>query len=239
MRMVKRLKNLKDAGNNSFKEGNLEEAVSKYTEALDIDSLNHNINSKLLFNRATMHTKLGNQKECIKDCTSALENDPYYIKALLRRAKTYKDINDLDNAINDYERAFSISPQDSSIKELLKEVKLERKKLTRKDYYKILGVDTKANINDIKKAYRIQAMKHHPDKHADDSDEEKKKHELMFKDIGEAYTVLSDIKQREVYDCGDDPDESEWDVDEDGNIDSEAIWQQLFGDGSNTSYVFL
>jgi len=76
----------------------------------------------------------------------------------------------------------------------LKEAKLELKKASRKDYYKILGVEKSATPDDIKKAYRKLALKWHPDKNSQD-EESKVKAEKMFKDIGEAYAVLSDERK--------------------------------------------
>lgn len=67
-----------------------------------------------------------------------------------------------------------------------------------KDYYSLLGVPRNATDADLKKAYRKMAMKWHPDKHPDG--EAKKKAEEMFKDIAEAYDVLSDKEKREIYD---------------------------------------
>jgi curved DNA-binding protein len=64
-----------------------------------------------------------------------------------------------------------------------------------KDYYKILGVEKNANQDDIKKAYRKLAMKHHPDHNPGD-----RKSEEKFKDINEAYQVLGDDQQRSHYD---------------------------------------
>ncbi len=64
-----------------------------------------------------------------------------------------------------------------------------------KDYYKILGLENnKANINEIKIAFREQAKKYHPDVN------EGKYAEERFKDINEAYRVLSDNKQKRKYD---------------------------------------
>ncbi|XP_028667001.1 dnaJ homolog subfamily B member 4 [Erpetoichthys calabaricus] len=63
-----------------------------------------------------------------------------------------------------------------------------------KDYYKILGIQKGAGDEDIKKAYRRQALKWHPDKNKSPNAEEK------FKEIAEAYDVLSDPKKREIYD---------------------------------------
>lgn len=64
-----------------------------------------------------------------------------------------------------------------------------------KNYYKILGVGKTATDDEIKKAYRRLAMIYHPDKNAGNPQTEEK-----FKEIGEAYTVLSDPEKRKKYD---------------------------------------
>ena len=64
-----------------------------------------------------------------------------------------------------------------------------------KDYYKVLGVDRKASADDIKKAYRKLARKHHPDINPGNAEAEK-----TFKEINEAYEVLSDGDKRAKYD---------------------------------------
>ncbi|MEW6184331.1 MAG: DnaJ C-terminal domain-containing protein [Thermodesulfobacteriota bacterium] len=64
-----------------------------------------------------------------------------------------------------------------------------------KDYYKILGVEKKASEEEIKKTYRKLAMKYHPDRNKGD-----KKAEEKFKEISEAYAVLSDKEKRKQYD---------------------------------------
>jgi len=64
-----------------------------------------------------------------------------------------------------------------------------------KDYYKILGVNKTASADEIKKAYKKLAFKYHPDKNPGD-----KKAEEHFKDVSEAYAVLSDKEKRAQYD---------------------------------------
>jgi curved DNA-binding protein len=64
-----------------------------------------------------------------------------------------------------------------------------------KDYYKVLGVDRSANAEDIKKAFRRLARKYHPDLNPGN-----KSAEASFKEISEAYEVLSDIDKRRKYD---------------------------------------
>jgi len=66
---------------------------------------------------------------------------------------------------------------------------------TDKDYYKILGVDEKSSEDEIKKAYRKLSMLHHPDKNGN-TDESK----LMFQDLNNAYSTLSDPQKRRMYD---------------------------------------
>lgn len=64
-----------------------------------------------------------------------------------------------------------------------------------KDYYKILGVSKESSAAEIKKAYRKLALKYHPDKNKGDKSAEEK-----FKEISEAYAVLSDAEKRKQYD---------------------------------------
>ena len=68
---------------------------------------------------------------------------------------------------------------------------------TKRDYYDILGVAKDASLDEIKKAYRRLALKHHPDRVQAN---EKKEAEEKFKEISEAYAVLSDPEKRSVYD---------------------------------------
>ena len=67
-----------------------------------------------------------------------------------------------------------------------------------KDYYSILGVSKDATADDLKKAYRKLAKQYHPD--AQHTEEDKKKAEAKFKEINEAYSVLSDENKRAQYD---------------------------------------
>ena len=64
-----------------------------------------------------------------------------------------------------------------------------------KDLYSILGVSRDADENVLKKAYRSLAKKYHPDLHPDDAEAEAK-----FKEINEAFAILSDPEKRRKYD---------------------------------------
>ncbi|WP_151670090.1 molecular chaperone DnaJ [Nitrincola schmidtii] len=67
--------------------------------------------------------------------------------------------------------------------------------MSKKDYYELLGVPRDASDRDIKKAYRRLAMKYHPDRNPDDKQAEDK-----FKELSEAYEVLSDSQKKAAYD---------------------------------------
>ena len=67
--------------------------------------------------------------------------------------------------------------------------------MAKADYYALLGVEKNASKDDLKKAFRSQAMKYHPDRNPGDKEAEKK-----FKELGEAYDVLKDDQKRAAYD---------------------------------------
>ena len=67
--------------------------------------------------------------------------------------------------------------------------------MSKSDYYEVLGVSKDASERDIKKAYKRLAMKYHPDRTAGD-----KELEAKFKEVKEAYEVLTDSQKRQMYD---------------------------------------
>lgn len=228
---AKSLQRTKTAGNDAFKAGNWQEAYDLYTESLTIDPDNKHINAALYFNRATTLSKLNRLDDCIKDCTKAIELDDSYIKAYARRAKAYMDMEDYENAVIDYEKLCKLD-KTREHNQLLKDAKLELKKSKRKDYYKILGVNKSANDDEIKKAYRKRALAHHPDRFPNATEDEKKEEEKKFKEVGEAYNVLSDPKKRSRYDNGQDLDDMGSGM-SGADIDPNLLFQAFFGGGGS------
>src|SRR5579871_6637889 len=62
-------------------------------------------------------------------------------------------------------------------------------------FYEVLGCSREASTDDIRRAYKREALRHHPDRHGGDP-----KAEAAFKEVNEAYQVLSDDQKRRVYD---------------------------------------
>merc|ERR1712223_858351 len=206
---AKSLKQTKEEGNLAFKSSNWTKAHELYSQALQIDPCNKATNAKLYFNRATVAAKLKKFQDSIADCDEAIKLDDKYLKAFLRRAKSYMELEKYEEAVRDFEQVNKMERGNHEYRQLLSNAKLELKKSKRKDYYKILGVDRSANEEEIKRAYRKRALVHHPDRHSGASEEERKEHERKFKEVGEAYGILSDTKKRARYDNGHDIDDLE------------------------------
>ncbi|KAL0071422.1 hypothetical protein AAF712_001279 [Marasmius tenuissimus] len=94
------------------------------------------------------------------------------------------------------------------------------------DLYAVLGLESKATVEDVKKAYRRLALKYHPDKHSTASGSAKADASTKFQQVGFAYTILSDEKRRARYDKTGKTDEGlDLDAGEDG---WEAYFEDLF-----------
>ena len=101
--------------------------------------------------------------------------------------------------------------------------------MAKEDYYSLLGIERTASEAEIKKAYRRLAMKHHPDRNAQDKGAEKK-----FKAINEAYEVLSNPQKRQAYDmhghAGVDPSAAAYSSARSGSGNFSDVFDDIFGD---------
>lgn len=164
LRMVQKLDRMKEDGNALFKSGSWQNAVDKYTEALDVDPTNKGTNAKLLQNRAMCYSKLKDYTKAMADCDEALKRDPTYTKARRTKAKAMGESGNWEEAVRELKTIQEENPSDPGIAKEIKSAELELKKSKRKDHYKILGVDKDADDGQLKKAYRKLAIIHHPDK---------------------------------------------------------------------------
>lgn len=170
-----------------------------------MDPLNYTFNSTVLVNLSVVCEKTGRKKENIKALNDALRYNPRYPKALVRRGDWYEKNKEYDEAIRDYSAAMDIDPQDKlglNVAARIKKAQQLVKQSEIKDYYKIMGLKKGASTDEIKKAFRKLSLKFHPDKQMGKSEEEVRVADKKFKEINEAYGVLSDPKQRAEFDAG-------------------------------------
>ncbi len=154
------------------------------------------------------------------------------MKAIMKRSELYLKLEQYEDAVRDLERVKQIDPSTAGLRQKLQDAKLELKKSKRKDYYKILEISKEATEDEIKKAYKRQALKWHPDKHSNGEEEQRLNADKMFKDIGEAYSVLSDPQKKVRYDQGADIEELENPGHGGGfHGDPNDIFQMFFGGG--------
>ncbi|CAO3592362.1 unnamed protein product [Absidia cylindrospora] len=218
----------KEAGNAAFKSNQLQEAYDAYTAALEMDPENAVTNAKLYSNRAAVLQKLKKFQDALQDCDKALELDPHFTKVFSRRAACYMETEQYEEATNDYKRLVEVDASNREYRNLLRKAEMELKKSQRKDYYKILGISKGAGEIEIKKAYRKMALVYHPDKNAGDA-----KAEARFKEVAEAYDILSDSQKKARYDSGVDLDDGGMAAGgfDSGGVDINEIFQMFSAGG--------
>ncbi|KAL6307565.1 DnaJ-domain-containing protein [Sparassis latifolia] len=203
---IKEVRRLKDEGNSHFQGQEWIEAVMKYSSALEMvtekeeDCKGCLLRAILLLNRATARSKIKLYAEGLKDVNTALALDPSYFKAYCARGRIYVGLELYESAVEDFKSALEhgaalLNATDArTLKEELEcaERDAERERKKDKDYYKILGLKRTCSATEIKKAYRTESLKHHPDKGGVAE---------KFKVVAEAYETLSDPAARRVYDA--------------------------------------
>ncbi|XP_064389364.1 dnaJ homolog subfamily C member 7-like [Halichondria panicea] len=228
MKKNKYLLQRKEEGNLAFKTGDYARAHELYSEALAIDPLNTATNAKLYCNRALAGSKLSRVKEAIADCTEAISLDGNYLRAYQRRATLYQTAEAHEEAVRDCEKVCQLEhsrDNDATLREAKRQLKLSQ----RKDYYKILGVAKSASGDEIKKAFRKLALKHHPDRHSTAEPQVREAEEKIFKEISSAYSILSDPEKKSRYDSGQDLEEMGMDMD----FDPTELFANMFSFGGS------
>jgi DnaJ family protein C protein 7 len=178
----------KAAGNDAFQNGKHAEAVEHYSAALACNGESRPFNAVCFCNRAAASQALGHIADAIADCSRAIALDPKYAKAISRRATLHESARDYGQSCHDLQRLITLlegqqqqsrttlSPsrvgrstthtqQDlRQTRERLAKAEDEMKKGHPLDHYMILGLEPGCSSNEIKKAYRKAALRHHPDK---------------------------------------------------------------------------
>jgi len=238
--IIKSMEDIKKRATDAFTAKNFDEAFRLYEEAIKADPLNRIWKSVILSNQASCLMSLKRNKEALELMKQSTELDQENAKFLYKRGKLEKDLNDWEAAEQSMRKAKTIDPSltiDNDLKEITKKVK----EMNKKDYYAILGVDKKATTEDVKKAYKDLVKKWHPDKHAGNKDQQEKA-EKKFKEINEAFNVISDPEKRKRYDIGG-SDEDNFggfhnmhDIFGQGGAD--PLIQMFFNSGSRNTFTF-
>lgn len=116
--------------------------------------------------------QLNRHEDALVDTNASLELQPNSYKALRTRARIHLHLEHFDVCIGDFKSAIQQAGSDGSVGEAeirglrseLKKAEVALKRSKTKDYYKILGVARDCTEIEIKKAYRRESLKHHPDK---------------------------------------------------------------------------
>jgi len=234
-RKMKRIKEVREEATALFTTGKYKEARIKFLDCMAqvkaFDFSNNTIESKMSMNLSLIAFKLGETDEALTLVNRAVELNGSYLKALLHRAQVHKAKEMFDEAVRDFETAQKIDPRNTHYRKYIQDTKLAAKRAKRKDYYKILGVDKNATPDEVKKAYKKRALIHHPDRHSNATESVQKEQEKQFKELGQAYEVLSDPKKRNRYDAGHDLLDSPDGGFSGGDFDATNLFNVFFGGG--------
>lgn len=227
VRKMRDMDKLKDEANRLFSSCDNLGAIEAYTKLLLEDPANKTYNATVYSNRAAAYMKENDYITALTDINNALKLNPDFTKAYMRRGNIYTHLGKYQEAYADYEIVRERDPHYPELEQSIRLTKLEEKKSKRKNYYKILGVEQNSTQNDIKKAYKRAALQWHPDKNSE-TEERRQLAEKTFKDIGEAYSILSNPEKRSRYDQGEDISEIEGNG---GGQDPSEVFRMFFGGG--------
>lgn len=146
--------------------------------------------------------------EALDDMNKSLAWNDKYSKGFLRRANLHMTLGDFEKGRYDFQKVIELDPSNYEAKKGLEDAKKKEKDAKKKDYYKVLELDKTANESQIRKAYKLLALKWHPDKNTQ-SEAQRDQAERKFKEVNEAYEVLSDPKKKQMFDNGIDPNDQE------------------------------
>ncbi|XP_060972088.1 uncharacterized protein LOC133038070 [Cannabis sativa] len=110
-------------GNQLYSSGQFEEALSKYEYALQLApemTSSVEIRSTCHSNRGICYLKLGKYEETIKECTKALELNPSYIKALLRRGEAHEKLEHFEEAMADMKKILELDPTNDQVRKAIR-----------------------------------------------------------------------------------------------------------------------
>ena len=210
-KQIKKYNKVTDKFEKSINDFRWNDVLMHIDESLTIESDPHNLD-RLHFYRCKAHLEKRTLEEGITSCSDAItyggKDNPSSWELLVFRAEIHMFGGELAEAEEDLRAASELNRNERRIREAQGRLETLKARANRKDHYKILGVPLTASASEIKKAYRKMAMKHHPDKVDVETDAEREKVNENFRDISNAYQVLSNEDLRRRYDAGEDIDDT-------------------------------
>lgn len=196
IKSLKQAAQRKEEASEIFKANEFDQAIIAFNDCMAIDPLNLTYNSTICLNKAICQVKLNKNEDALATLNQCLKMNPEYAKALVKRGEVHQNLEEWEEAVSDFGAAAQIDPAGFQVQQKLKFAQGKAKAAKKKDYYKILGVTKESTEAEIKKAYRKLALKWHPDKNSA-TEEQKKRAEKQFKEINEAWAVLSDPQKKQ------------------------------------------
>ncbi|PRP79252.1 DNAJ heat shock N-terminal domain-containing protein [Planoprotostelium fungivorum] len=201
-KMINKLEKHLKSGESLYNEGKHKESYDQYNEALTTDPNNQHIRPNVYLHLCRNSLKMNQPEKAIEECNKCIEIDSELVDAYVEKAEAHLKLEQFQEAINAYNKAHEKQPQNQHIAQGLNNARRLQKMSERKDYYKILGINKVATDREIRKAYRLLAVKWHPDKHDD-----KEMARVKYIEVTEAYEVLTDDEKKRRYDNGEDLDQ--------------------------------
>mmetsp|Transcript_4267 Transcript_4267/g.12039 ORF Transcript_4267/g.12039 Transcript_4267/m.12039 type:complete len:480 (-) Transcript_4267:132-1571(-) len=202
---IKSIGKLKDQAHEAMQKRDNRGAEAAFIKAVQVEPTLWELNLPMFRELCQLQTQMGKAKEALESCDTALRSGELVdvainkVKALLKLER-YEEAAALARGLMQSNRG------NGQVHQILQEAERLLKMSKRKDYYKILQVDRRADEPTIKRQYRKLAKLYHPDK-AQGTDEEKAEAEKKFRDVAEAYEVLTDPEKRSRFDRGEDMDQ--------------------------------
>lgn len=186
---------MKELGNEKYRNNLFTDAIKVYRRAdeLAVQLNDKDTSAKLHFNLAMTYYKLGSFNQALDEFIEAVKIDDKYHKAYAKRGEIYLRQKRFDEAVICFEHLCEMNGEPTYAM-LLHRAREEAKRSKKKDNYQILGLNSVIVTHEaLKKAYRQQALSHHPDRHSGADVVTRKIEEKKFKDAFEAIKNLETI----------------------------------------------
>ena len=200
-RLIKKILMFSEKAEKAVASKDYSSAIKHLVNLVAVDSHHRTITPKALLDLANAYKNNKEYNLAIETAKKCIAIDEGNAEAYRTLGQVHMEADEFEEAAQRFRKAAELSPGDGGINDELKKAEAALKRSKLKDYYKILGVNRRANAKQIKKAFRELALKWHPDKHIE---AEKEAAEKEFQLVAEAYEILSDDGKRQMYDRGED-----------------------------------